>query len=69
VLQGAVELVPEQLFGQLAEGGRLVAILGTGPAAKAMIYSRNRGVTAGRPVFDATAVPLPGFRREPAFVF
>jgi protein-L-isoaspartate(D-aspartate) O-methyltransferase len=61
--------VPQPLFDQLAEGGRLACILGIGPAAKAMIYSRNRGDVSGRPVFDATAAALPGFTKAPAFVF
>jgi protein-L-isoaspartate(D-aspartate) O-methyltransferase len=69
VLEGAVEFVPQALFDQLAEGGRLVCIRGLGPAAKATIYSRNRGDTSGRTVFDAAAAPLPGFAKAPAFVF
>jgi protein-L-isoaspartate(D-aspartate) O-methyltransferase len=69
VLEGAVEVVPQALFDQLAEGGRLACVLGIGPAAKAMIYSRNRGDISGRTVFDAAAAPLPGFAKAPAFVF
>jgi protein-L-isoaspartate(D-aspartate) O-methyltransferase len=69
MLEGSAEMVPDALFGQLAEGGRLVAIIGAGPASKAMIYSRNRGDISGRPIFDASAAPLPNFTRAPAFVF
>lgn len=69
LLQGAADFVPQQLFDQLAEGGRLACILGIGPAARAMIYSRNRGDVSGRPVFDAAAAALPGFTKAPAFVF
>jgi protein-L-isoaspartate(D-aspartate) O-methyltransferase len=69
ILEGAVEIVPQPLLDQLAEGGRLGCILGTGPAAKAMIYSRNRGDISERTVFDASAAPLPGFAKAPAFVF
>jgi protein-L-isoaspartate(D-aspartate) O-methyltransferase len=69
VLEGAVEFVPQTLLDQLAEGGRLACILGIGPAAKATIYSRNRGDISSRPVFDAAAPVLPGFTKAPAFVF
>jgi protein-L-isoaspartate(D-aspartate) O-methyltransferase len=69
LIEGAVDFVPGPLLGQLAEGGRLVCVLGTGPAAKATIYSRNRGDVSSRPVFDAAAAALPGFTKAPAFVF
>jgi protein-L-isoaspartate(D-aspartate) O-methyltransferase len=69
VMEGAVEFVPEAILNQLAEGGRLVCILGTGPAAKATLYSCNRGEISSRPVFDAAAPALPGFTKAPAFVF
>jgi len=69
VMEGAAEFVPQALLDQLAEGGRLVCILGLGPAAKATIYSRNRGDIGSRPVFDAAAPALPGFTKAPAFVF
>ena len=41
VLEGATEVVPEALSGQLKEGGRLVCVLGSAPAAKAMLYCRS----------------------------
>lgn len=69
LIEGAVEFVPQPLFDQLAEDGRLACVLGIGPAAKAMIYSRNNGEISGRTVFDASAAALPGFTKAPAFVF
>ncbi len=69
LVEGAVEFVPQSLLGQLDEGGRLACILGAGPGAKAMIYRRDRGEIACRPVFDAAASVLPGFAKAPAFVF
>ncbi|HVX99689.1 MAG TPA: protein-L-isoaspartate O-methyltransferase [Pseudorhodoplanes sp.] len=69
ILEGAVEFVPQGLLDQLAEGGRLACILGTGPAAKATLYTRNRGEISSRPIFDAAAPALPGFVKAPAFVF
>lgn len=69
VIEGAVDFVPDALLAQLAEGGRLVCVQGIGPAAKATIYSRNRGDISSRPVFDASASALPGFAKAHAFVF
>ncbi len=69
LLHGATEIVPRPLLGQLKDGGRLVGILGTGPAARAMLYRADHGDVSGRPIFDTTAPLLPGFSSTPAFVF
>jgi protein-L-isoaspartate(D-aspartate) O-methyltransferase len=69
VVNGAFEIVPRTLLRQLREGGRLVGVLGCGPAGKAMLYRSVGGEFSGRPIFDATAPPLPGFAKPPAFVF
>jgi protein-L-isoaspartate(D-aspartate) O-methyltransferase len=69
LLQGSAEVVPTPLFDQLKDGGRLVGVIGRGPAAKAMLYRRIEGELSGRPVFDAAATPLPGFSKPPEFVF
>ena len=69
VLEGATEVVPQALLRQLKDGGRLVCVLGRGPACKAMLYRAADGEHSGRPVFDAAAPLLPGFAEPPAFVF
>jgi protein-L-isoaspartate(D-aspartate) O-methyltransferase len=69
VLQGSAELVPPVLLDQLKNGGRLVGVVGQGPAGKAMLYRRIEGEISGRPVFDAAAAPLPGFAKPHEFVF
>jgi protein-L-isoaspartate(D-aspartate) O-methyltransferase len=69
LLDGAIEIVPKALGQQLKSSGRLAAILGTGPAAKAMIYHVIEGQLVGRPIFDAGGPLLPGFAAPPAFVF
>jgi protein-L-isoaspartate(D-aspartate) O-methyltransferase len=69
VLEGATEVEPEGLLAQLADGGRLVCILGGGPNGKAMLYTRSGDDVGGRPVFDAAAPVLPGFAKTPAFAF
>ena len=69
LLDGAIEITPEVLGRQLKPAGRLVAVFGRGPAAKAMIYRLIEGQLVGRPIFDAAAPLLPGFAAPPAFVF
>ena len=70
LLEGAVEVIPEALVDQLGEGGRIVAVVGAnGLAAKAMIYTRSGGSVSGRPAFNTSVRPLPGFAKPKAFVF
>jgi len=69
VIEGAIEMEPRAFRDQLAEGGRLVCVLGGGPDAKAMLYFRSGGDIGGRQVFDAAAPVLPGFAKPPAFAF
>ena len=69
VLEGASEVVPENLHAQLKEGGRLVCVLGRRPSGKAVLYRSLEGELSGRPIFDATAPLLPGFAQTPEFVF
>ena len=57
------------LLGQLAEGGRLVAVEGQGNAGVARLFVRAGGVVTGRRAFNAAIKPLPGFERIHAFEF
>jgi protein-L-isoaspartate(D-aspartate) O-methyltransferase len=66
---GSVEAVPDALLAQLKEGGRLVAVVGSGRAAVATLFTRTDGDNGSRPVFNAYLPPLPGFARPKAFVF
>jgi protein-L-isoaspartate(D-aspartate) O-methyltransferase len=69
VLEGASEVVPAALLAQLKDGGRLVAVIGSGPMGKATIFRKSGGSATGQTLFDATAPLLPGFARPAAFVF
>jgi protein-L-isoaspartate(D-aspartate) O-methyltransferase len=69
LLGGATEIVPEALFGQLKDAGRLVGVFGRAPAGRAMLYRSVGGDVSGWPIFDAAAPVLPGFAAQPAFVF
>jgi protein-L-isoaspartate(D-aspartate) O-methyltransferase len=71
LVNGAVDFVPEDLFAQLAEGGRLVTVEG-GSAVQpglAVLYEKRGGRVARRILFDAGTPMLAGFRREAGFVF
>jgi protein-L-isoaspartate(D-aspartate) O-methyltransferase len=68
-INGAVEIVPDQLRRQLREGGRLVVVEGRTTPRRAMVYRSIAGDVSGWPVFDAAAPLLPGFVVPPAFVF
>ena len=66
---GAVEELPEELTGQLKNGGRLVVVQGTGNAGVARLYSRDNDVVGSRDAFNCAVMPLPGFEKEATFVF
>jgi protein-L-isoaspartate(D-aspartate) O-methyltransferase len=69
LINGAVEAVPDALLAQLAEGGRLVAIVRDGAIGRARVFLREKGVIGSRPDFDSGTPLLAGFRRVVGFVF
>jgi protein-L-isoaspartate(D-aspartate) O-methyltransferase len=69
VLNGATEVLPERLFEQLAEGGRLVGVIATRRPARATIVTKSHGDAGHRALFDADAPVLPGMERVPTFIF
>jgi protein-L-isoaspartate(D-aspartate) O-methyltransferase len=69
VLEGAVPDVPQALLDQLKDGGRLLAVVAPGRYGRAQMWRRTGQSFASRAVFDVSADPLPGFAREPGFVF
>lgn len=69
LLGGAVDTIPEALFDQLKEGGRLVAVEGQGNAGTARLFLKNAGIVTSRSAFNAAIRPLPGFERTPVFEF
>ncbi|MEI9992816.1 MAG: protein-L-isoaspartate O-methyltransferase [Rhizomicrobium sp.] len=69
LIEGAVESVPESLLSQLAEGGRLAAIVNEGGQGRARLYVREKGGVGSRLDFDATVPLLAGFRKVVGFVF
>ncbi|WP_420961846.1 protein-L-isoaspartate O-methyltransferase family protein [Brucella sp. IR073] len=69
LLEGAVDFVPDALFAQLADRGRLIAVEGHGNAGVTRLYVKDDGIVSGRAVFNLAVKPLPGFARAPEFQF
>jgi protein-L-isoaspartate(D-aspartate) O-methyltransferase len=69
VVNGGIEQTPQTLLSQLAEGGRLVAILQQGPRGQGIVYLKEDGRIGHRLAFDAAVAVLAGFRRPAGFVF
>ena len=69
LVNGAIEAAPEALLEQLAEGGRLVAVVQSGEQSRAHLYLRQNGRIGSRVAFDAWAPLLAGFRHKVGFVF
>ena len=70
VIEGAVSFIPDKIAAQLAEGGRLVTVVKSGPRMGcAFLMNRVQGVLSRRPLFDAATPVLPGFAPAPSFVF
>ncbi|MFG3593011.1 protein-L-isoaspartate O-methyltransferase [Bradyrhizobium sp. RDI18] len=69
VLNGATEIVPERLYGQLQDGGRLVGVFAKSQPARATMVTCSHGDFGHRTLFDAAAPVLPGMELVPAFVF
>ncbi|MAH83353.1 MAG: hypothetical protein CBB68_03200 [Rhodospirillaceae bacterium TMED8] len=70
IFDGAVEEVPEQIINQLAEDGRLTAVVNQGRSVgRAHLMTCHNGVVSGRDVFDANTPKLPGFEKRRLFRF
>jgi protein-L-isoaspartate(D-aspartate) O-methyltransferase len=68
-INGAVPAIPERFGDQLAEGGRLVSIVGLGAFGRGTLMSKYNGIVSSRTFFDASTPELPGFEADQAFSF
>jgi protein-L-isoaspartate(D-aspartate) O-methyltransferase len=68
-VQGAVESVPEALLAQLKEGGRIACLFAEGALGIVRIGYCVDGRVSWRDAFNAGAPVLPGFARQPEFLF
>ena len=70
VLEGRVEEVPNTLFSQVKDGGRVVAAIGSRDMAKCCVYKISGQTRTQRAVFDISVAVLPGFGKvKAAFAF
>ncbi|MBY0511549.1 MAG: protein-L-isoaspartate O-methyltransferase [Rhodospirillaceae bacterium] len=69
LVDGAVSALPNGLKPQLADGGRLVCIVREGPVGRATLVTRSGDSYGARQEFDAMTPILPGFEKQPKFVF
>ena len=67
---GAVAELPTEIGSQLADGGRLMAVVKSGSGmGRAILTTRIGGSLARRVLFDAATPLLPGFLPKPVFAF
>jgi protein-L-isoaspartate(D-aspartate) O-methyltransferase len=68
-INGSIEIEPESLFDQLAEDGRMVAVVGRGGAAQAYVFTKDSGKVSSRKLFNLSIPSIPGFERTAEFQF
>jgi len=71
VFGGAVEAVPSAIIDQLADGGRLIAVVAEVGAAmgKVRIMTKFGETISDSEIFDAGTPHIPGFNKEKVFEF
>ncbi|MBD25540.1 MAG: protein-L-isoaspartate O-methyltransferase [Candidatus Marinimicrobia bacterium] len=69
IVDGAVEMIPDQFRNQLKEGGRLACVVREGPVGRATLVKRAGDSYGSRQEFDAMTPCLPGFEKQRNFVF
>jgi len=69
LIDGAVELIPQPIIDQLADGGRLGTALVDRGVARLVVGRKAGGAFGYLSIADAGAPALPGFTRPRAFTF
>jgi protein-L-isoaspartate(D-aspartate) O-methyltransferase len=70
LFSGAAARLPPRITDQLADGGRLVAVVAPpGEIGRATLITRVGGALSRRVIFDAGPPVLPGLQLEPGFAF
>ena len=69
IIEGAIEVLPDAIADQLAEGGRLVAARREGAVTRLVQGVKAGGIVALRPFADMDVAPLPGFAAPTGFRF
>jgi protein-L-isoaspartate(D-aspartate) O-methyltransferase len=69
LIDGGVEVVPQTLLDQLAEGGRLVTVRREDRLGQAILLQKDRGAISQRILFDANIPLLTAFAKPQTFTF
>ena len=69
LIEGAVDAVPAGILDQLADGGRLAAIIMDNGIGRATLFRKDGGHLSRRVIFDAHAPVLAEFRNPAEFKF
>ncbi|MEQ8309298.1 MAG: protein-L-isoaspartate O-methyltransferase [Sphingopyxis sp.] len=69
IIDGAIEILPDALAAQLAEGGRLIAARREGAVTRLVQGVKTGGAIALRSFADMDVAPLPGFAAPAGFRF
>lgn len=74
LIEGGIQVLPEKIAAQLADGGRLVAIrhgenAGYASMGQLCLYENHGGTLSQRVLGDAAAPVLNGFKTTPRFAF
>ncbi|WP_336276572.1 protein-L-isoaspartate O-methyltransferase family protein [Bartonella sp. CB178] len=68
-IEGAVDFIPENIFDQMKDGGRLVAVEGLGNAGVARVYVKEGGIVSVRRAFNLSVKRLHNFSKTFDFTF
>ena len=66
-VEGGVEVIPDAVLAQLKQGGRIGAVFMDGAVGTARVGYKTEGRMTWRPVFNAAAPVLAGFRTARGF--
>ncbi|KPF79157.1 hypothetical protein IP88_02470 [alpha proteobacterium AAP81b] len=73
LFEGAIEVIPDAIADQLADGGRVAAVVRAGNVGHAcagpLLRRADGNGIAGLPFLEIAARPLPGFARRREFAF
>jgi protein-L-isoaspartate(D-aspartate) O-methyltransferase len=69
VFTGSMEVLPDEVFAQLNEGGKVFAVIGKAPVMQAKIARRVGDSLVEKTLFETVVAPLVNAAKAPAFVF
>ncbi|WP_332066235.1 protein-L-isoaspartate O-methyltransferase family protein [Bartonella sp. CB189] len=68
-IEGSVDFIPQDIFDQMKDGGRLIVVEGSGNAGVTKVYIKEDGVVSVRRAFNLSVKCLHNFSKTPGFLF